>query len=138
MTSPIPLAGCLIFNHHHHLLLLHRHTPGSHQWEIPGGKVKVGETSAAAATREIREELGVQVKIAKLAGTANFSQHSHSYHYSWFLAHIVSGVPTIKEPDIFDQYDYFSWSQLQSLRSQLSPNTQNLLHAYLSHQLSLS
>ena len=41
-------------------MLLVRHTYGpSTRWELPGGGVKRGEEPAAAARREVHEELGV-------------------------------------------------------------------------------
>ena len=43
-------------------VLLVRHTYGhERRWELPGGGVKRGEEPAAAARREAREELGVDI-----------------------------------------------------------------------------
>lgn len=40
-------------------ILLVRHSYGSGRWMLPGGRVKRGEEFAAAAAREVHEELGV-------------------------------------------------------------------------------
>jgi len=39
-------------------------------WEFPGGKVEAGESEPAALMRECREELGVEVTVAELLGSA--------------------------------------------------------------------
>jgi 8-oxo-dGTP pyrophosphatase MutT (NUDIX family) len=41
-------------------VLLVRHTYGNRAWDIPGGALKRHEAPAAAAHREMREELGLQ------------------------------------------------------------------------------
>jgi 8-oxo-dGTP diphosphatase len=37
-------------------------------WSLPGGKVEHGETTKAAATREVREETGVMAELHEMAG----------------------------------------------------------------------
>jgi len=44
------------------------------RWEFPGGKIEPGETSADAMARELREELGVEVRAARPLGV-----FSHDY-----------------------------------------------------------
>jgi 8-oxo-dGTP diphosphatase len=39
------------------------------RWELPGGRVEEGETEPAAVVREMREELGVDVRVTGRLGT---------------------------------------------------------------------
>jgi 8-oxo-dGTP diphosphatase len=62
------VAGALIFDGA--LLIAQRDRPPelAGLWELPGGKVASGETDAAALTRELHEELGVEVAVGGRMG----------------------------------------------------------------------
>lgn len=57
-------AGVLFFDRTGEVLLVNP-TYKDH-WEVPGGMAEVGESPRAAAEREVREELGVDIAIGRL------------------------------------------------------------------------
>ncbi len=59
-------CGVLIENREGKVLLQKRSDTG--EWCVPGGALELGETYTEAATREIREEVGVEVSDLKLFG----------------------------------------------------------------------
>ncbi|MEZ4321018.1 MAG: (deoxy)nucleoside triphosphate pyrophosphohydrolase [Myxococcota bacterium] len=59
------------------------------RWELPGGKVEPGESDASALVRELREELGITVRVGAHLGT---SVHGRIELVA-YLATLESGVP---------------------------------------------
>jgi mutator protein MutT len=133
----IHLAGCIIKDKDGRILLLHRNTPKRTQWEIPGGKIDEGESPEETAVRELEEELGVQVKIDSELGGKSFQEDAYTMKYTWFLAVVLSGKPTVMEPETHDECRYFSVSDLEGLRSDLSPNTVNFLEEYTAGRITI-
>lgn len=64
---PILGVGAIILDGDDVLLIQRGAEPLAGYWSIPGGKVEFGETLEEALRREMREELGVEVRIEALA-----------------------------------------------------------------------
>ena len=64
-ARPLVAVGAVIWNEKGEIVLIQRaKEPHKGQWSIPGGRVEWGETLHEAIVREIREETGLEVRIA--------------------------------------------------------------------------
>lgn len=65
----MPCAGALVHDPAGRLLMIRRGTePGRGRWSVPGGRCEPGETAAATAVREVREETGLLVRPGPVVG----------------------------------------------------------------------
>lgn len=58
---PVSVKGVLV--HADRVVLLYNERQ---EWELPGGKLELGETPEACVVREVAEELGVQVRLGPI------------------------------------------------------------------------
>ena len=77
-------------------VLIAQRPPGKHmagRWEFPGGKVATGETEAAALTRELREELGVEVIASRHLMRLAHSYDDRRVELSLWIVESFNGEP---------------------------------------------
>lgn len=99
--KPVPAVGVVCFNAAGEVLLIRRGTqPRLGEWSIPGGRLEWGETTKAAALRELKEETGVEAELVGLIDVVDgiFTSRSHgdvTRHYVLidYVARHISGIP---------------------------------------------
>jgi len=62
--------------------------------------------------RDLKDELGVTVRLLKKAGERDFTEDGYTMHYVWFRAEVTSGTPHIRE-NAFDTIGTFSAEELE-------------------------
>lgn len=73
----LPAAFAVVRNRSGWVLLVRRADDG--YWELPGGRVEVGESASAAVVREVAEEAGVTINVTGLAGVYSDPAHVLAY-----------------------------------------------------------
>ena len=66
MRYPVPTVGVICLRGDQVLLIKRGTPPRLGQWSLPGGRMELGETTIAAALRELKEETGVEAQILGL------------------------------------------------------------------------
>ena len=69
------------------------------QWEFPGGKVELGESSREALIREIQEELNVRIKVSRLIDRIEYDYPSFHLSMDCFWCEIADGEIVLKEAE---------------------------------------
>jgi 8-oxo-dGTP diphosphatase len=98
-TKIIPVLAALIFNDKNEILIAKRKSflSRGNLWEFPGGKLKIGESLEECLTREIKEELGIHIKVKKLWYAINYSYPDKNIILLAYLAVYVKGVLSLSD-----------------------------------------
>lgn len=73
----IPVVYAVVRNDRERVLLVRRADDG--YWELPGGRIEVGESASAAAVRVVAEQTSVPITITGLAGVYSDPRHVVAY-----------------------------------------------------------
>lgn len=80
-------------------------------WEFPGGKLEPNETAEQACIREIKEELSVDIEVARHLYTAEHDYETFHLSMDCFVCSIVAG--TIADTE----HEDMKWLPLDNLWS---------------------
>jgi mutator protein MutT len=99
-------------------------------WEFPGGYMEFGETPAAGARREIREELGVEVRLTGLLGVFVHEWQADDFVQVHAFVGTIEGEPMLDGVEVVD----FAWFAPDKFPtgSALSPGHAERLDAWCS------
>lgn len=99
--NPKPACAAIIEGENKQILLVQRKKdPGKNQWDLPGGFVEINETLEQAIERELKEEIGAQIKSVRYFGSA-FS----TYHYGGITYPIIDTCFTVKLNNDLSKFD---------------------------------
>ena len=84
------------------------------KWEFPGGKVEANETLKEALTREIYEELNIDINVYEKLAEESYKDSEINIVLHYFLCSIKDGVINLNEHEAmewidktdFDKYDF--------------------------------
>lgn len=72
-NSVVPSTSAIVTDEHRRILLIKRRD--NSLWALPGGGHDIGETIAATAVREVKEETGLDVEVTGLVGVYTNPHH---------------------------------------------------------------
>jgi 8-oxo-dGTP diphosphatase len=82
------------------------------KWEFPGGKVEAGEEIADALSRELREELAIEIGSAQ-----EIFRHHHSYDEGTEVELIFFRVDEYQGKIVNRVFRDIRWTKLQELKT---------------------
>ncbi len=78
------------------VLVAQRPPGGRHpgEWEFPGGKIEPGETARECVARELKEEMGVALRVGRRLAVIRHSYPDLEVELAAFECEIIDGAPT--------------------------------------------
>ena len=96
--NPLPVAAGAVERGGKFLLCrrpMHKARGG--RWEFPGGKLEAGESPQEALTRELREELGMEILAGEALAFVDYAYPELTVRLFLVRARIIEGEPRLLE-----------------------------------------
>lgn len=113
--NPRPCTSVILYKENQYLLVERAFEPGKGFWDLPGGFVDVGETFEEGARREVKEELGIEIKELEYVTSATEPYPFKEVLYPTVAALFVAKLPAsakIKPADDVASYKLFDKNTL--------------------------
>jgi ADP-ribose pyrophosphatase YjhB (NUDIX family) len=107
-------VGIVVWRGDRVLLVRRAKPPRLGEWSIPGGAQSLGETVSEAAIREVREEVGIEIRptgiVTVVDSVLRDAEQRTQFHYTLveITAEWVAGVPVAA-----DDVDAVRWATLE-------------------------
>ncbi len=104
------LATAAVVVHENKTLIAQRMKDGL--WEFPGGKIDPGETPVQCVTREMKEELNIDIRIERAMGVVEGTYRGipmkvYAFEAAWIggtmIKHVHKDIKWVERKDL-DQY----------------------------------
>jgi len=82
---------------------------GKDRFYLPGGKREAGESDAQCLTREIREELAVELRPDSIAYLATFQAQAHGHADGVLVRMICYAAEPVGEPSAVAEIEEWQW-----------------------------
>ncbi len=108
----------------------------SPHWDMPGGRINIGEDLLTALRREIFEETGIKKYSSPVFFTATISNHitdhkEHNFKVGLAIFVYKLRIPELKQLKISDEHTEFEWVEKKEAAKRLAnkypPEFTNLL-----------
>ncbi len=107
-----------LLKHNNKFLILKEDLHKGPVWDLPGGKIEYGESPHEALTREVKEELDIDIKIIKSVGVWYFfsQTHKHQVICHTFLCEVVGElkIDTTKNP-ADEHFSQLKWMTVEEI-----------------------
>lgn len=106
------------------ILLVHNTKHNDLRIEPPGGKREDNEGLEECVVREVKEELGIEIKPVTLFGIYETNSPEGDFKVYMYISKIKSGKPSLMEPDKISKFGWYSFEDMRKFKEQgvLVPN----------------